>query len=384
MAKGSSSGSGQSPKRKNSKSSRANRNQPTLNGSDTSQSRSMTNAKTEHTKPVPLAPPSTQEPWGLKNPIPLVLEMLIIFQMFFVTLFFKMFRVLLPKSKKSVKGNVVLITGSGRGLGRELALMFAHLGAKVACVDVDQTSNEETVKLIESKVPGASAKAYTVNVAVSSETAALAVKVELDLGPVDVLINNAAVIVGHTFLGAQDHTISTIININLLGHFWMIRSFLPSMMKRNSGHIVAISSISSLSGEAKLSAYTASKWGVNGMMESLREELRDHSHNKIHTTVVIPRLINTSADYMKAINSRLPVLSVESAAKATVHGILTNEVEFTIPRITYFTNIIRKLFPVNISDSIKNIFYVKVLLPPQEDQDNLPNMSIINRTVATN
>lgn len=65
------------------------------------------------------------------------------------------------------------------------------------------------------------AKAYTVNVAVSSETAALAVKVELDLGPVDILINNAAVIVGHTFLGAQDHTISTIININLLGHFWV-------------------------------------------------------------------------------------------------------------------------------------------------------------------
>ncbi|XP_022176951.1 short-chain dehydrogenase/reductase family 16C member 6-like isoform X2 [Myzus persicae] len=349
-----------------------------------SQSRSMTHANTEHTKTVPLAPPSTQEPWTLKNPIPLVLEILIIVQMFFVTLFFKTFRVFLPKSKKSVKGNVVMITGSGRGLGRELALMFAHLGAKVACVDVDQASNEETVRLIESKQPGALAKAYTVNVAVSSETAALAVKVELDLGPVDVLINNAAVIVGHTFLGAQDHTISTIININLLGHFWMIRSFLPSMMKRNSGHIVAISSISSLSGEAKLSAYSASKWGVNGMMESLREELRDHSHNKIHTTVVIPRLINTSADYMKSINSRLPVLSVETAAKATVHGILTNEVEFTIPHITYFTNILRKLFPVNISDSIKNIFYVKILLPPQEDQDNLPNMSIINRTVAAN
>ncbi|XP_025195853.1 short-chain dehydrogenase/reductase family 16C member 6-like isoform X2 [Melanaphis sacchari] len=343
----------------------------------------MTNAQIDNIKPVPLAPPSTEELWTLKNPISLILEILIIFQMFFVTLFFKMFRVFLPTSKKSVKGNVVLITGSGRGLGRELALEFAHLGAKVACVDVDQTSNEETIKLIESKVPNVSAKAYTVNVADSSETAALAVKVEIDLGPVDILINNAAVIVGHTFLGAQDHTISTIININLLGHFWMIRSFLPSMMKRNSGHIVAISSISSISGIANFSAYTASKSGINGMMDSLREELREHSHNKIHTTVVIPKLINSSADYMKFFNSRLPVLSVEQVAKATVHGILTNEVEFTIPRITYFANVISKLFPVNISDSIKNIFYLKVMLPPQEYQDNLPNMSIINRTVAT-
>lgn len=75
--------------------------------------------------------------------------------------------------------------------------------------------------MIGSRVPGAAAKAYVANVAAAPEIAALAVKVELDLGPVDVLINNAAVIIGHAFLGAQDHTIASIININLLGHFWV-------------------------------------------------------------------------------------------------------------------------------------------------------------------
>lgn len=115
------------------------------------------------------------------------------------------------------------ITGSGRGLGRELALRFANLGAKVACVDVDNTSNEETVKLIESNVKGAKAKAYTVNVAIVSETTALVKKVEHELGSVEILINNAAVIVGHTFVGGEDHTISAIININLLGNFWVSR-----------------------------------------------------------------------------------------------------------------------------------------------------------------
>lgn len=117
----------------------------------------------------------------------------------------------------------IQITGTGRGLGRELAVQFAKLGAKVACVDVNQENNEETVRFIEDKIPGATVKAYTVNVAAIAEISALAVKVELDLGPVDVLINNAAVIIGHTFLGGDDHTIASVININLLAHFWVSR-----------------------------------------------------------------------------------------------------------------------------------------------------------------
>ncbi|XP_050439825.1 17-beta-hydroxysteroid dehydrogenase 13-like isoform X2 [Adelges cooleyi] len=338
----------------------------------------MVNAP-DQSKPQPLAPPSSSR-GCVKNPIVLVFEIIVIYYMYIVTIYFKMLRVFLPQARKSVKDNVVLVTGTGRGLGRELALEFAKLGAKVACVDVDQAGNEETAQLIAKTVPGAVVKTYKVNVAVRAEITALAVNVALDLGQVDVLINNAAVIVGHTFLGAKDETISSIININLLGHFWMIRTFLPSMMKRNSGHIVAISSTASLSGLAKLSAYTASKCGVNGMMESLREELRSHPETNIQTTIVEPYLMNTSADYMKYINTRLPVLSVEKVAKATVKGILRNEVEFSVPMTSYYTNTLRKILPVNISDSIKNIFYVRVVLPPQECQDNQSNMRIINQT----
>ncbi|XP_050439817.1 17-beta-hydroxysteroid dehydrogenase 13-like isoform X1 [Adelges cooleyi] len=362
----------------NGKYNRPQRNRQTKNGSSTIPTQAMVNAP-DQSKPQPLAPPSSSR-GCVKNPIVLVFEIIVIYYMYIVTIYFKMLRVFLPQARKSVKDNVVLVTGTGRGLGRELALEFAKLGAKVACVDVDQAGNEETAQLIAKTVPGAVVKTYKVNVAVRAEITALAVNVALDLGQVDVLINNAAVIVGHTFLGAKDETISSIININLLGHFWMIRTFLPSMMKRNSGHIVAISSTASLSGLAKLSAYTASKCGVNGMMESLREELRSHPETNIQTTIVEPYLMNTSADYMKYINTRLPVLSVEKVAKATVKGILRNEVEFSVPMTSYYTNTLRKILPVNISDSIKNIFYVRVVLPPQECQDNQSNMRIINQT----
>ncbi|XP_050532625.1 estradiol 17-beta-dehydrogenase 11-like isoform X2 [Daktulosphaira vitifoliae] len=332
-------------------------------------------------EPQPLAPPSKIS-WSIKNPISLIFEVVLIYYMYWITLYFKMLRVFLPKSKKSVKNNVVLITGTGRGLGRELALEFAKLGAKVACVDIDSASNEETAHIINKEVHGAVVKTYTVNVGIRHEVTNLAVKVELDLGPVDILINNAAVIIGHTFLGAKDDTIENIININLLGHFWMIRTFLPSMIKRNSGHIVAISSTASLCGLAKLSAYSATKSGVNGMMDSLREELRNNPNNNVQTTLVEPDLMNTSADYMKYINTRLPVLSVTKVAKATVKGILTNEVEFSVPSTAYYTNTFRKILPVNISDSLKNIFYVRVLLPTHENQDNQSNMRIIHQTQA--
>ncbi|VVC43043.1 Hypothetical protein CINCED_3A016460 [Cinara cedri] len=340
--------------------------------------------KRNDVKVLPLAPPASQTSWMVKNPISLVLEVVLIFYMLLITLFFKIFRIILPKSKKSVNDKVVLVTGAGRGLGRELALQFAGLGAKVACVDVDPLSNEETTQFIERHIPGAKIKAYTVNVAISAETEALAARVEQDLGPVDVLINNASVIMAHSFLETTNHTITAIVNINLLGQFWMIRSFLPSMLKRNSGHIVAISSVSALSGAANLSAYTASKCGVNGMMDSLREELRERPNNQIQTTVVLPKLINTSADYLKYINSRTPVLSLERAAKRTVYAILTNKVEHSIPGYVYYANTIRKILPVNISDSIKNIFYVKYTVPPQEVQITMPNSMIINRTLSIN
>lgn len=106
-------------------------------------------------------------------------------------------------------------------MGRELAVQFAGLGAKVACVDVDPINNEETARIVERHSPGSKVKAYTANVAASAETAALAVRVEQDLGPVDVLINNASVVMAHSFQGATNHAIATIVNINLLGQFWV-------------------------------------------------------------------------------------------------------------------------------------------------------------------
>ncbi|XP_050532618.1 estradiol 17-beta-dehydrogenase 11-like isoform X1 [Daktulosphaira vitifoliae] len=359
---------------------RTSKNRRLKNESPINSSQNMAQSQDKN-EPQPLAPPSKIS-WSIKNPISLIFEVVLIYYMYWITLYFKMLRVFLPKSKKSVKNNVVLITGTGRGLGRELALEFAKLGAKVACVDIDSASNEETAHIINKEVHGAVVKTYTVNVGIRHEVTNLAVKVELDLGPVDILINNAAVIIGHTFLGAKDDTIENIININLLGHFWMIRTFLPSMIKRNSGHIVAISSTASLCGLAKLSAYSATKSGVNGMMDSLREELRNNPNNNVQTTLVEPDLMNTSADYMKYINTRLPVLSVTKVAKATVKGILTNEVEFSVPSTAYYTNTFRKILPVNISDSLKNIFYVRVLLPTHENQDNQSNMRIIHQTQA--
>lgn len=115
------------------------------------------------------------------------------------------------------------ITGTGRGLGRGYALKFAELGCKVACVDVDDKINQETVNLVNKKYPG-SATLYHCNVAFPQEIRALRKAVEEDLGPVYIVLHNAAVITSRKITDFDDVYINGVIAINLTSHFYVSKS----------------------------------------------------------------------------------------------------------------------------------------------------------------
>lgn len=112
------------------------------------------------------------------------------------------------------------VTGSGQGLGRGIAEKFAQLGSHVACVDIDENANQDTIKRINEEYP-ARAKAYSCNVAKMTEVKKLEEAVIKDFGRVDILINNAGLIANSSFVNQDEDFIDKIIGVNLTSHFYV-------------------------------------------------------------------------------------------------------------------------------------------------------------------
>ncbi|KMQ88125.1 epidermal retinal dehydrogenase 2 [Lasius niger] len=99
----------------------------------------------------------------------------------------------------------------------------------------------------------------------------------------------------HTFLDYKTDQIRRLFDINILAHIWTLQAFLPSMLEKNHGHIVALSSISGLVGIPYLVPYSATKYAVRGLMETLKNELRISSEGKslINFTTICPYMVDT-------------------------------------------------------------------------------------------
>lgn len=324
-----------------------------------------------------ITPPST-EVKTLKNPLGLLIQLFGLSIQFWISIFRCIYQIFVPVEDKNLTGQVVLITGAGRGLGRELATEFVRKGCKIACADIQLDLLDETVDLINQISPK-SCKGYFCDVGKLESVEELKGKVLADFGRVDILVNNAGIIAGGSILseGARPVIVEGITRVNFLSHIWMTRAFLPEMIERNSGHIVCIASMSALTGLGNASLYAACKWAVTGFMESVREELRlVNPQNKIELSVACPYFINTSAYYVESWKCRLPELTVPRAAKDIVKGVRQNLTIFSIPRDHYYMATIIKLLPQDIKDKFLDIFYAKVEDVKVEDVKHLPNYKI--------
>lgn len=123
---------------------------------------------------------------------------------------------------------------------------------------------------------------FTFSVDVTSREKVLEVgsKVLEDVGDISILVNNAGIMPQHEILKHSEAEVRKMYEINVFAHYWLIQAFLPKMMEKNEGHIVALSSIAGVVGLNNLVPYCGSKFAVRGSMESLAEELRAHSDGK--------------------------------------------------------------------------------------------------------
>lgn len=189
-----------------------------------------------------------------------------------------------------VKGKTIVVTGAGSGMGRELALELLTRGARVAALDMNEDAVLETTRL----APDAKDKISThvANITDRAMVERLVDEVIEHHGTVDGIINNAGII--QPFIDVNDlsyEKIEQVMNVNFYGTLYMVKSFLPELLKRPEGHILNISSMGGFLPVPGQSIYGASKAAVKLMTEGLRSELLD---TNVGVTVAFPGAIKTN------------------------------------------------------------------------------------------
>lgn len=203
----------------------------------------------------------------------------------------------------SLNGKTTLVTGASRGIGRAIALRLAEDGANVAVIYAGSADKAEAV-VNEITALGVNAKAYRCNVADSAAVNETVKAVTNDLGKIDILVNNAGITRDGLMLRMKDEDFDAVLDTNLKGAFNMIRACYSGFIRKKSGRIINISSVSGIMGNAGQTNYSASKAGVIGLTKSVARELASRG---ITCNAVAPGFIQT--DMTENLGDNNPLLN---------------------------------------------------------------------------
>jgi 3-oxoacyl-[acyl-carrier protein] reductase len=220
---------------------------------------------------------------------------------------------------KDLKSRKAIITGGGRGLGKATAIAFAKEGIDIAITGRNEAVLKETVSELETFGIQAIYAVFDVS---NYEEVKRGIKSILDsLGSVDILVNNAGIAAFGTFNEMEVSEWSQIIQTNLMGMYYVTKEILPYLINQNKGDIINVSSTAGLNGNANTSAYSASKFAVIGMSESLMKEVRK---NNIRVCTLTPSTIVSDMSIELGIaneGSEDSVLQPEDFAELIVAGL---------------------------------------------------------------
>ena len=197
------------------------------------------------------------------------------------------------RSHPPLAGQVAVVIGAGRGIGRAIALTLAELGAHTVLCGRSREALEQTAAAIRNSGGKSSVKSSVIECDVTDlhSVEALADRIERTFHRIDILVNNA----GIGGAGGPLHQLAPdewdrLLNTNLRGVYYCIRVLAPIMIKARTGHIINISSLAGKNALPNGAAYAASKWGLNGLTYSVAEELRAHN---IRVSVICPGSVHT-------------------------------------------------------------------------------------------
>ncbi|MFF5996080.1 3-ketoacyl-ACP reductase [Lysinibacillus sp. KU-BSD001] len=189
---------------------------------------------------------------------------------------------------QNLQGKVAFVTGAARGIGKATALYLAKEGVHVGLLAKTEATLKEVATEIESL--GVKVAYATADISSKEQVDAAISSLTNDLGPADILINNAGTGTFGKVMDMDPAEWKQIIDTNLMGTYYVTRAVLPQLIEKNGGDIINISSTAGLNGAATSSAYSASKFAVIGFTESLAQEVR---RNNIRVSALTPSTVAT-------------------------------------------------------------------------------------------
>ncbi|NIM00261.1 MAG: SDR family NAD(P)-dependent oxidoreductase [Acidobacteria bacterium] len=249
-----------------------------------------------------------------------------------------------------IKGKTVLITGGAAGMGKLIARRcHGEQAGRLVLWDIDERALHATAE--ELRAAGASVSTTVVDVS-SHEAIAAAARETLDRdGPVELLFNNAGVVVGKRFDLHSTAEIERSVRVNVLGAMHVARAFLPAMIERRAGHVVNIASAVALTPHPNMSVYTASKWAVLGWSESLRLELESLGAG-LRVTTVCPGYIDTGMFAGAKAPLFAPILKPDAAVDRIIRAVQAGRILVRMPHIVHTLPLLRGLLPTRVFDRL--------------------------------
>lgn len=232
-----------------------------------------------------------------------------------------------------VNKKLVVVTGAGSGMGRELTLELVRRGAAVAALDMRKESLAETKKLADAL--NSTVETFVIDITDAAKVAALPALIEKKMGKVDALVNNAGII--QPFVHVSELSLESaahVMNVNFTGPLQMVKAFLPGLLTRPEAHILNVSSMGAYAPVPGQTVYGASKAAINLFSQGLRSELLD---TKVGVTVAFPGAINTniaknSGMDVPAAGADAPKFKMTEAPVAA--RMMVDAIEGNKPRIT--------------------------------------------------
>jgi len=266
----------------------------------------------------------------------------------------------------NLKNKIVLVTGAAKGIGLATVKRLLKKEAKVVLWDFQPDDLNTAVESL--KNDGHDVFSQVCDVTNKEQVYHNAEVIKKEIGDIDILINNAGTVYTGYMLDRSDAELENMINVNFTSMIYTIRAFMPAMLEKNKGHIVNISSASSLIGAPKLAIYAATKWAVMGLTESLRMEAIKMGKKGVKFSSVHPNFLKKGLFEGTKLNLLGSIFAPGVKSHDAVAKVIVNKAigwGFHSPKVPWIMNqsvLLRALLPSSLLIKFGNIYGVNNMM----------------------